>query len=409
MKLSKSLAVFLILLFSLFEVVAQESSNNTYVITQSNDTIFGKVYQQKPESVSFKPATASTFTTYTAEEIKGYKSKNGKFFIARELAFSEKETKTVFVEALVLGKASLFKLNEGFLLSKNDTTQIQIKKLKEEKIVNGRRLIQTSYSNAGAATYLLSDCGELPAMNKTSRITERNLTRSVVAYNKCTSGNYTEFNKEKAWTKFSSKLGIGMGISGIKFSTATTGFPFLTEANFTKSVSPTFLAAFIISSPRINEHLALRAGLLYTNNIYSTSYRQEHAQLPERYEVNVKMKSVVIPLSLQYVVTDQPVRTYFNLGPSLHWNLNPTINYKRESERDNTTYKSQAPPLSMEKYHYGFWAGLGAETRITNKLQGFVEIKGEITKNVMNAQMASSSKLLNANLSILSFFVGINF
>ena len=407
MKLSKSVPVFLILIFSIFEVAAQQSSTDTYVVSHSNDTIYGQVHQQKPESISFKPVAGSSAITYTAEDIKGYKTKNGRFYVVRELALSDKERETVFIQALVLGKASLFKFKDAFLLIKDDSTQIQIKEAKKEKIVNGRRVIQTSYSNIGAFTYLLSDCAELPAMNKASRITERNLTGFVVAYNECTSASYTEFNNGKAWTEFSSNLAIGMSVSGIKFSAGTTSFPFLTEASFTESFSPAFLASFALSTPRIDERLALRADILYTNNVYSALYTKEHAQIPDRYDVTVKMKSITIPLSLQYVVTNQPVRTYFNLGPSLYLNLNPTISYIKESERDNIIYTSEEDPLPMEKYHYGFWAGIGADTRVTNKLHGFLEIKGGITKNVMDAQVAGSSKLLNANISTISLFAGI--
>ena len=405
----KGLPVFLILLVCMFEAVAQGSTTDEYVITHSGDTLFGQVQQGiSPQSISFKASEGTGSRKFTVEEIKGYKTGNGRFYVAQAFALSEEDVKTVFLQALVLGRVSLFKYQDVFLVTKNDSTQIQIQEAKKEKIVNGRRVIQTYYTNVGVLSYMLSDCPSLTPVNEIKRFSERSLTKLVVAYNECTSGSFTEFDKDKAWTKVRLGLAAGVHVSHLDFSANTTSFPFLTEANFTSSLAPAFMTSFTFSSPRVNERLFIQADLLFTTNKHTAFYLKEHAQLPERFEVDVKMRSFTIPLSLGYVVTEGKIRTKLHLGASLHWNLSPTVAYWKESEIGNIIYTYEEGPFPMEEIHYGFLGGLEVHSRIWSKTDGFLALRGGLTENVFSADFFSK-KHLEASLTTFSLLAGIKF
>lgn len=405
----KSLPVFLVFLLIIFEATAQRSTADEYVVTLSNDTLYGQIQQDiKHESINFKAYAGTPNRKYTADEIKGYKTKNGRFYVAKELALKGEDNKTVFFQTLVTGKASLFKYKDLFLFNKSDSIQIQIQKVEEEKIINGRKAIRTYYSNTGVLTYLLSDCSSSPLTNKINSISERNLTKLVVAYNECTSSSFTEFGKDKAWTKVRIGLAAGVHVSHLNFSANTTSFPFLTEANFTSSLAPAFLTSFTLSSPRVNERLFIQADILFTTNTHNAFYLKEHAQLPDRYEVAVKMSSFIFPLSFGYVVTEGKIRTSLHLGVSLHWNLNPTVTYWKESEINNIIYTSVEGPFPMEKIHYGLMGGLEVNSRIWKKTDGFLAVRGGLTENVFSADFFSK-KHLEANLSTFSLLAGIKF
>ena len=409
----KGLPVFLILLVCMFEAVAQERTADEFVITIAGDTLFGQVQQGiSPQSISFK-ASAGTGTTsrkFTVEEIKAYKTENGRFYVPKTFTVSEPdENKTVFVQALVLGKVSLFKYKDLFLLNKDDSTQILIRKIEEEKRVNGRKVVRSFYSNIGAFNYLLSDCSSLPPNNRSKQVSERILTKLVVAYNECTAaGSYTEFGKEKAWTKINIGIGAGLSTSGIDFFAGTTSFPFFTEPVFTQSLSPALMASFTISSPRINERLFLQAEILYNSHRHSATYLNTHTQIPDRYEVSVDVKSFIFPFSFGYVLTDGRVRTNLSLGASLYWNLHPTIAYVKEAERENIIHTYIEEPLLLEKTHYGLWGGLEASTKLTDKIHGFLALRGGVTDNVFSGDI-SSKKLIEARITTISLLTGIKF
>lgn len=407
--MSKKLSVLLLILLFFFDGMAQKSKKEEYVVTVANDTLHGEVHRGlNPESVSFKASGGTGSRKYTAREIKAYQTGNGRVYVAKKFGLPAEGSKTIFFQALVTGPVSLFKYSDIFLVNKKDSVQIQVAKIEEENIVNGQTVMRTSYSNSGALTYLLSDCAAQPATNNIKSFTERNLTKLVVAYNECSSGGYTEFGRDKAWTKVNIGVGAGILASAIDFSANTTSFPFLTEAKFTESVAPAFITSFVVSSPRINERLFIQADLLFSMNKHTASYLKEHAQLPEKYDATIEMKSVILPLSFGYVITEGKIRTNIQLGASLQWNLQSEVSYWKESEVENTIHTYFKGPFAMEKVHYGLWGGLEASKKISNKTDGFLALRSGITENVFSAD-AFSKKHLFAKLTTLSILAGVKF
>ncbi len=118
---------FYIFFIVLFNLMTSLKSNSAYIITNDNDTIYGKIAEQQMfeyiNFVKFKANDSLSENTFFPGQIKGFRLSDGKFFVSQKITLNNTE-KLVFLEWLIKGKANIFEYytpesNTFFLLTDN--------------------------------------------------------------------------------------------------------------------------------------------------------------------------------------------------------------------------------------------------------------------------------------------------
>lgn len=107
----KKIILLLTLLICITDLFTQINFSNGYIITNSNDTIYGQIDLRtttlNQEKCTFKSSTAEEHV-YKPQDIKGYRFTNaGKFYISKTITVEDYQ-KLIFVEYLVQGGLDLF-------------------------------------------------------------------------------------------------------------------------------------------------------------------------------------------------------------------------------------------------------------------------------------------------------------
>ena len=241
--MSKKITLILLSLLLIGSAYGQKDFRNGFIITLDNDTIQGSV-NYRSNAKNYKSCIFKSVDKekeYYPNQILGFGYNNDKFFSAKLIEGS-------FVEVLVTGKISLFKVGFKHFLVKKDTSLYKLESIIEEYQTDGGIAKRENSKWRGTLTYLISDCFK-NASGLTARIKldDGSLTRLSLKYNNCTGDSYVEYKANKPWTKFS--LGIIAGIirSEIR-SDAPNAFSYLDKSY--SSIDPFIGAIFSISSPK---------------------------------------------------------------------------------------------------------------------------------------------------------------
>ncbi len=274
-----------------YELLGQTDLREGFIIDLENDTTFIQVENRanKNNYVSCRINSNDNTQEYYPGEIKGYGFVGGRFFTSAIVD-------SVFVEVLIEGYISLYRLDKVFYVKKNEELyKLEFTKIRVER--EGGVFTSEDKRWRGYLSYFVSDCLD----NFGERIAEINfhekdITQLVKDYHLCADKQFVEIKQGKEWVKTHVGANIGMISSNLSFG-KVYNYRYLPKRF--NSLSPIIGLSFIFYSPRIDERTALQV----ETNIFKSSFEsfyEEGGFQPGQHRVFVDLVSLSIPVLFRY-------------------------------------------------------------------------------------------------------------
>lgn len=183
--------LFVLLAYFPVSVFAQLGFYEGYVVTNQNDSVFGKIgIGEKKHIIEY------CILKKDGEDIKYYPDKVKRFGYLDGACFVSNVLKDTIVQVLVEGKLSLYKLQTTLYIQKEKEKVTKLDNYTEKVIRNGQVYYVESVKWKGLLTYVTSDC--IPGQDVIDKLhlLENELTDFVVNYNKCSKSEYTLYKSK---------------------------------------------------------------------------------------------------------------------------------------------------------------------------------------------------------------------
>lgn len=395
--MNKTLLLSLLLLTQF--IFSQSDYREGFIILKNKDTLKGyinyKITKSKFKKIEFKKTLESKKTEYTPLRIDGYGYKKNEFFKSVKINQS-KYNDTFFIETLVSGNVSLYKLYDDFFIEK-DTI---FKWLDNEKKIiyrNGTKYNSNTKRYLGILKYLFKDCKSVKNQVIKTPYKENDLVILISNYNSCKGVTEIVYKKNKPWIKTNFGAFVGYNFTNIKKD--------LYELNNTvgNTNSVSFGAFLEIASPRIVERVSFYTGLVY-NTTKSYQYEFDNSRL---YEFESEISFIKIPIAVRYTFPERKNTPYFNIGilNVLDINSNSVIN--TEYVRGTNVYTSKtlySPTFNT----IGFTTGFGIKRKINSKLETFMDVNYEFLR-IKNTTTHNYNLNYFNNVSTIQLLIGLRF
>ncbi len=268
---------------------AQQNLVNGYVVTQSQDTIHGKIdyrnWLVNPKTISFH--SPSGFVEYSPTEIKS-------FFVTNQLYYSaivEKEISsrdiahldinsdlrlvpdTIFLQTLVKGSKSLYLLRdkdgiENFYVKNKEEYDLLIFKKYRGKDKGNRlynqRVVKGDLIYVKQIQSYLNDCPNILTRQKEIKYSKKSLMEVFQNYYDCIGDNMV-FKKELERTKVALGLVLGGTVTHTNFKSNTLNHH-LINANFPVSLRPSIGLSLDVDFPDNRKNWSFYNEFLFTTS-----------------------------------------------------------------------------------------------------------------------------------------------
>jgi len=387
---------------------SQTDFRKGYVFTNAGDTLSGLVKfggDNAYKLCEFKKSDAQEIVTYEPAQIRGYGFENDKYFDSKERIGSSSEL--VFYEVIVRGLVTLYGYEDAYFISKDGGTLLPLVNEAEIVVIDGKNISKNSNQHVVTMNMMMFDCAKLRGKIQNTRLSERDLTKLIEDYNKCSGAPYITYKAAKPWIKVLTGVSGGMNISTIKFESQNISYKYL-FGSFDASISPMANISFDILSPKKNEHISLHVELLYSAKEYYSFYKYETFSTIETNDVTIALQELKIPFGFQYTFFGRRFNPYFNIGMSQTYNLNTSSTWIRESELKLTQVveTTNGEALDIPKSQFGYWGGIGLRKSLNGKLSAYAELRFEQTNGLpidpKPREVSVDSKILN-----FQFILGI--
>lgn len=178
--------LFVLLAYFPVSVFAQLGFYEGYVVTNQNDSVFGKIgIGEKKHIIEY------CILKKDGEDIKYYPDKLNRFGYFNGACYISNVLKDTIVQVLVEGKLSLYKLQSTLYVQKEKEKVAKLDNYTEKVIRNGQVYYVESVKWKGLLTYMTSDCNPGQDAIDKLHLLENEITAFVVNYNKCSKSEYT--------------------------------------------------------------------------------------------------------------------------------------------------------------------------------------------------------------------------
>jgi len=183
--------LFILITFTALPGFAQLGFYEGYVITNQNDSVFGKIdISEKKHIIEY------CILKKDGENIKYYPDKFKRFGYLQGACYVTNVLRDTIVQVLVEGKLSLYKLQTTLYIQKEKEKVTKLDNYTEKVIRNGQVYYVESVKWKGLLTYVTSDCIPGPDVIDKLHLLENELTEFVVNYNKCSKSDYTLYKSK---------------------------------------------------------------------------------------------------------------------------------------------------------------------------------------------------------------------
>lgn len=346
---------------------AQSDFRDGFIITIKHDTIFGQIdyrsNNKNYESCLFSINDSSTL--FGPNQINGYGFLKDKFF-------SSSIVKNAFVESLILGKISLFRMGNTYYIRKDHGEIYELSSKQIEIQIDNKKVLKDDNKWRGIIAYLVSD--RLPNSNNVTKelaLNEKNLTKLIVRYNKSAKDDFIEFKRHKPWTKVEIGLSLGVAKTDIHIKDETHLLYYLSDSY--QSVNPTIGFILALSSPRIIENLALQSEIHFIKSYFSALVELNAHSINEFYDTYINLTTLSIPISIKYSVPLKKYTFYFQGGLNYNYNIEAKSKLLKERVYHNTvTTFPETIAFDINTNQIGLWGGIGV-------LKSFPKFNGSLT------------------------------
>ena len=365
--------------------LSQVDFKKGYVLYSDGERVDGLI--SLPSTIDYtvcKFLKDGKITNYQANQIQGYG------FEKEDRYFKSGIADQKFVEVIVEGKLSLYRIGSAYYLEKDS------KLLHSEALVLNRS--KTTKSLRAIEESLGSDCAKLQKKElKKSNLDEHKLIKFIRTYNKCKDGVFKEFRAGRTFTVIRFSAAYGLGAYKINNVDAQGPYFFVPD-KFDKNNA--YFGGYVqVGDSRLFKNIIFQTGFEYHNNSFIDG---KHSELNRGYfyESKLDLKTLSIPLSAIYF---QKLTNKLSLtlkgGSNIEF-LKSDLDITEERLNLQNVSLSDFEGFQIRKINYGFHLGVGLE---------FETALGRLGVTFSNKKMKSIAKeeslKLNENLNSITFSI----
>ncbi|MCD4730690.1 MAG: hypothetical protein K8R74_08830 [Bacteroidales bacterium] len=396
---------FILFLLINFCSFSQSDYQPGYVIKTNSDTLIGLINNKSLKKLSksciFKETEKSQQQKYNPEDLIGYKFTNGKYYISKKI-YSNDNSKYVFLEFLINGKADLFYLKDTdgqhyFIQNENDSLY-ELLNTNSDIFVNSNRYIRENKEYIGILKNAFRDSREIQSEIDNSSYSHASLIKLTQNYHDYVCDEYACIRYQKN-TMRNLAIGLLLGpyYSKIKFNPKAIEYDFLNNETFQESRSYSLAALLTMSKLfGMNENLSLNIA----TGFRQVSYESEN--------VKINQDNFYIPIYVTYSFPTGAVKPIVNIGLDNIFNLKTSISCEVEDEKGYWDF-NELLNNSIGFYQISGLLGLGVELS-TKKFNYLLVANYEIGIGINGIGRISNNYLSSKTTSIgISFGLKYNF
>jgi hypothetical protein len=383
--------LFFLLFINLLSYQLFSQFKEGYIITKTNDTIFGLIKYEgaliNSRSCTFKKDNNSIDYMYTPEDISAFRFLKSKYYVSRYINIHN-SYKKVFLEWLIKGKASILSYpisisSMQYYLVMDDDSLIELMNTIETKYIDNVKYIKEKHEYIGTLNMNFQDAG-LQTKIMSTKYNNNSLINITKSYHNkvCKDENCTVFEDENRKVNYN----IGFEILSIN-STPTINSTYIDQNLITikvpEAANTVRTVGFGISSnfsnlPLIPPNFSVQLNIGYYSLIYkyslSTNAYHSYVGYDGYYVVKINSlrdtifsyNAIRIPINIRYSFLFKWIQPYVSLGFSTLFRFNIKIPYP-DLITHLTRYNMEIRK-SILGFQYGINANMGFNFLITSKI-----------------------------------------
>lgn len=314
-----------------------------YVVTHAKDTIHGLVaFREGSKAFSsciFKKSKEQEATTYGPPDIAGYGFINDRVFETRDITLRDQPPATAFLEVLVKGRVTLYRVEDVFLVQKEGGELQQLINEKQEQAKEiganeNQKYVRYTNEHIAVLNQLLFDCLETREAVSRARLVQRSLTSLIERYNECMGAPTVTFKEEKRWFHARPAVVAGYTFSKIDFDYSLE-YEHL-SGSFETSKSPVMGISSEFLSPRVTERFSFYVAVLYSSPKYVGYTEIPYLSGVKRHYVTIDLPQFKFPIGIRYTLPERTITPYINAGFSTTVHVNENSHWIKETDINGT-------------------------------------------------------------------------
>ena len=338
------LIIFVLLVFLPVLVTGQASFEAGSIVSSTGDTISGLVKIQNSDLCTIKAEKGTHAQEYLVSELKSVTFENGRHFIAKEISLGGGR-KSVILEYLVSGKASLYHFRDGvvnyyFIQMENGDLQPLMNTETERSIDSKLYIIEneeyktTLRSQFSDAPALIDEISSLPFNNKSL------IDITIKYHNAVCDYDCLVYRKNTKSTIHAGLIG-GINASSLYFKVKSQQLRTLKNESFVRT--PGFQIGLALMHTHVfgfTDKISFNSNLMFLQNRFEAT------------NLSIKQTSLHIPLYLNYHLSRGEVKPFLSFG------ITNTIFLSNNIIEDEVNYKPDFEDV-WGSYAFGLLGGAG--------------------------------------------------
>lgn len=389
-------------------VFGQADFRQGYIITHNGDTLHGlldyREASRRYRVCTFKTSAEAQSKEFGPEEIQGYRFLQSGFFVSESIEVDGKGSQAVFLEVLVAGRMSLFRHENDFFVSKDDSLLHKLVHNKHRATKHGRLTIVDIKRYIGLLEVLMADRPDMKTAIQRVTISEHKLTELVKAYNGLHDAPVTVYKSRLPYTHASVGIMGGANISRMQLPVDDPLYEYL-RSPFEISRSAVFGLSVDLSSPRINQHVSFHTGMLYQRSVFYSYTMVQGPSFIDRHYVTIAIPSLKVPIGMKYTFPERKYTPYVNAGVLGHYRIGGESEWIKERETDNGVETYVGHAVDLHRKQLGLWGGAGLQRALGSSMNIFAEFR--YSRLIHSTRLIGWMPNVGPSISSLQFFLGI--
>jgi hypothetical protein len=307
---------YLFVLISLFlcdAAFSQSEFKDGFIISNTNDTIFGKINMmsnyRNSKTCEFIQNDSETTQSYSPGDIKGYRIEGLKYYVSKEIPLQNKKT-LVFLEFLVQGIVNLYyyrdPLFEHYFIEKNGNLILLSNENKTLLTDGGVEYTTQSNQYKGALNYAFQDSKEFQKIVNKTNFSYNSLISGTKAYHNSVCDEYSCID----YTRSTKLILFFEPVAGFIMS----DFRYKTSSDKVFDYQPVIGANIRYISNRFRNLWSFSTGLHYSRNNYFGEFANSMFTSNDLFGISMKYSILRLPLMLEYTMNTKKIQPFVYLG-----------------------------------------------------------------------------------------------
>jgi len=397
-KLKAVVSLFILFFGVSLTCISQSNFQKGYYITWNDDTIHGLINNKagggNSLACTFKKDKSSKQLKFSADEIKGYRFENGKYYISKEIDINDVKTQ-VFVEFLVDGISNLYFYRDTdnyFYLIENENGDILALYREEIEYPDGQgQISHDTYRHIRMLKLAFSDCMEIQPQVEQAELSHRSLIKLTKDYHNfvCDDQECIVYEKKLGPPKIYFAPIIGITSSSLRFDKE-----FYSRFEYDRSLNATYGIQINAVLTRIQERISLQLDLLYENNEFYGTYNNY-------YELFIKNSMLQPSFLIKYNFPKGKIRPTLGLGLLGNFILDTKARAIVDNIPGSPAQEHEIEDVYMAENLIGVVTQFGLNYRIFKNREAFSNIRYVISQGAAPGPGTAVITTINSiNLSV---------